>query len=103
MRTISEDLSPQLHDATIVTIVVDYATGVVTVGLRLSERGTPSAELKACGFTAVLLPRAEPWGHSASVNKAIVSDADDGVHLHLYLQSGDELAVHARTIEFLRS
>ena len=100
MRIINEDLSPRLHDATIVAIVVDYAMGVVTVGMRLSEPGTPNAELRASGFTALMLPRAALWGPSASVNTAIVSDADDGVCLHLYLQSGDKLVVHATMVEF---
>jgi hypothetical protein len=104
MRKISENQSPQLHDATIGMIVVDYAMGIVTIGLRLSEPGTPNAELRALGFSALHLPRAAPWGPSTSVNNAAIGDENaEGVHLHLYLQSGDELVVEARTIEFFRS
>ena len=62
MSKISQDLLSQLHDATVRTIVVDYATGAVTIGLRLSEHGTPAAELRALDFTALRLPRSEAWG-----------------------------------------
>ena len=103
MRKISQDLLPQLHDATVRTIVVDYATGAVTIGLRLSEHGTPGAELRALEFTALRLPRSEPWGKSTSVNKANISELDgNGVSLLLQLQSGDELAIEARAIEVIR-
>src|SRR6188768_3713638 len=103
MRKISQDLSPQLHDATVRTIVVDYATGAVTIGLRLSEHGTPAAELRALDFTALRLPRSEPWGQSTSVNKATISERDGhGVSLLLQLQSGDELAIEAKDFEINR-
>ena len=43
-------------------IVLDYATGAVTIGLRPSGYGTPAAELSAFDFTALRLPRSEAWG-----------------------------------------
>ena len=103
MRKISQNLLSRLHDATMRIIVLDYATGAVTIGLRPSGYGTPAAELSAFDFTALRLPRSEPWGQSTSVNKATISERDGhGVSLLLQLQSGDELVIEAKDFEMNR-
>ena len=84
-------------------IVLDYATGAVTIGLRPSGYGTPAAELSAFDFTALRLPRSEPWGQSTSVNKVTIPGRDGhGLSLLLQLLSGDELAIEANYFEINR-
>jgi len=90
-----------LHDATLKHISVEWREGTCEATLVLSSTPPCLASIKATSLCKLIVPRAEPWGPSVSVNWAGLQLQDDG---HLYtleieMQSGDTISMQARFIE----
>lgn len=79
-----------LHDATLLAVSMDWATSETKLLVLLSG-GIP-ATLAFQGVTSLLVPKAQPWGPSNSVNEAkSLSVGEYAVEM----QSGDELRISA--------
>ena len=85
-----------LHDATLVSISVDWAVGSASILLQPVMRdGAPdSVTIEATGVRYVEIPRRYPWGESVSVNKVEC----EGGRLIIQVQSGDSIVVGADEI-----
>lgn len=81
----------QMHDATLTTLEVDWAAGMLRVNFKQDKLNTTIA---ATGLTLLSLPREYPWGPSASVNGITVQKTDDGVLIKIEMQSGDLIRAH---------
>ena len=84
-----------LHDATLISINVDWRGGVARIELRLG--GGSIARVSAVGLRGITVPRSQPWGPSVSVNSArvAVGTEDGDARLSVEMQSGDEIIVDA--------
>ena len=80
-----------LHDAILLGVHLDWATGTTTVTLRTSESGVFDITISNC--TNVRLPRHEEWGRSGSVLSVAPLDGDLSNGLVLEMQSGDHLLI----------
>ena len=78
-----------LHDATLVSLEVDWASGNLRFNFRASMMGSPTICLVAHGLTMLKCPREHPWGRSVSVNTARAEKVDDEMLLFVEMQSGD--------------
>jgi hypothetical protein len=85
-----------LHDATLVSVSVDWVLGSASIHLRpVSRAGAPSAvTIEASGIRHVEIPRRSPWGPSVSVNQVI----GESGRLVIEVQSGDSIVVEADEI-----
>jgi hypothetical protein len=85
-----------LHDATLVSVSVDWALGSASIHMRPGRReGAPSAAtIEASGIRNVEIPRRSPWGPSVSVNHV----ACENGRLVIEVQSGDWIVVEADEI-----
>lgn len=82
-----------LHDATLETLSLDWATGRVEVVLR-SASGI--VILRASGVTHLVCPRLHPWGRSSSVNGVRGPRAKEGGFIvEIEMQSGDVIVILA--------
>lgn len=89
---------PNLHDAVLERLHVDWSAATVTVELH-PVPGEPIV-LTAYGVRELRVDRWEPWGPSAFVNSAEVHDAAPGqVHLRLQMQSGDQVLIVAEQFD----
>lgn len=91
-----------LHDAILDEIIVDWAVGAVRLRITPHDLYPEQAsEINASGLLALTLTRAEPWGPSARILECEgPSDAEDGRQLVITMQSGDEVSIVARHIDF---
>jgi len=78
-----------MHDATLVSIAVDWASGTLSCVFRVCRKGRNEAKLIASGLTLLHCPRSFPWGRSVSVNEMVLSDIGEGQVLKIEMQSGD--------------
>ena len=92
-----------MHDATLVSIAVDWAAGTLSCAFRVGGRN--EAKLIASGLTLLHCPRTFPWGKSVSVNKMSLSDVGEGQALSIEMQSGDviEANVHRAALTLIRA
>jgi hypothetical protein len=85
-----------LHDATLVNLEVDWASGDLRFKFRPSMMGSPTICLVAHGLTLLRCPREYPWGRSVSVNTARAEKADGEMLLSVEMQSGDVIEAKIR-------
>lgn len=89
---------PQLHDAVLSTIEINWVERVATLSFRRAD-GLVMAVVRSC--LSVVAPRHEPWGPSSSVNEVSVSSPGDGrALLNIEMQSGDCLVFEGAPIEW---
>ena len=92
---------PNLHDAVLEGIEVSW--GSATASIRLVVAGDPPLEvaLMFAGIREIHVPHDQPWGPSVFVNEVDHTDSDDksGVSMRIQMQSGDEIRVHAASLE----
>lgn len=92
----------RLHDATLVSIFVDWGAGTANILFRIA--GGLESVVSASGVSSLVVPREQPWGPSVSVNAALVSVTADGrTRLTIEMQSGDEIVVDASVLEISRT
>jgi hypothetical protein len=77
-----------LHDATLLTITVDWAEGTASVRLHPYSG---MVTIEASGLSHLDIPRRHPWGPSVSVNEVTLVDRT----LRVEMQSGDTLVIEA--------
>jgi hypothetical protein len=83
---------PNLHDATLFRVIVEWKAGVGELELDPVRGG--QLLIRARGLRELNLPRRQDWGPSVSVNEATVSVGDAGeIRLQIQMQSGDEIVV----------
>jgi hypothetical protein len=89
---------PNLHDAVLERLHVDWSAATVTVELH-PVPGEPIV-LTAYGVREVRVERWEPWGPSAFVNSAEIHEAAPGhVRLRLEMQTGDPVLIVAEQFD----
>ena len=81
------------HDATLLTIMIEWAEGRVTVQLQTSEG---ICALYFSGVRSIAIPRRQEWGPSSSILK--FKESAPGVW-NLAVQSGDTLEIEARELK----
>ena len=81
-----------LHDATLVGIVIGWAAGTAVINLWIS---TGPALITCEGLSQVNVARHQPWGQSASVDgiEAAITGS-----LNAQMQSGDLIQIDATRI-----
>jgi len=91
---------PNLHDATLESIEIDWRSGTATIRLSLVGDPPPTLALVLSGLRQVHVPRDEPWGPSVSVNAADYVDGSDAgdLSLRLEMQSGDQITLRAGSL-----
>jgi hypothetical protein len=90
---------PNLHDATLVDVRVDWQKGTASLEFATVWNGTVT--LRAIGLRELRIAREEPWGPSVSVNASefVPSAVPDGLDLRIEMQSGDDIRLRASSIE----
>jgi hypothetical protein len=90
----------QLHDATLVAVTADWASGETRIRVRLSEEAARGAEIHICGSSLLRYSRRQPWGPSVSINEVRLSSIEGGrKRLEIEIQSGDTIEVEGSTVE----
>ena len=93
-----------LHDATLESIDLKWASGELVITLRKSTFECPSPILiKAINTSELTCPRRFPWGESVSINEIRGSRSVDGDMkiLDIEIQSGDVIHFEATDIILL--
>lgn len=94
-------MSPELHDATLLSVTVDWPAR--SAALRFRRHEGP-VTLVVSFLTRLELPRAEPWGPSSSVSSVDRAGGDGApVRFSLEMQSGDVLVVEGAYAEWVGS
>ena len=90
----------RLHDATLVSIALDWSSGEARLVLRLSENPPRTAQLVAIQVFSMHCPRAQPWGASVSVNgvQHVIDTTTKRERLAIEMQSGDTIALEAMRV-----
>jgi hypothetical protein len=81
---------PKLHDATLETLELHWAEGIVRIRLSTGINGTGVVILEASGVLRAVCPRVLPWGQSDSVNEVKLEQVENGRLLSIEMQSGDQ-------------
>jgi len=90
----------RLHDATLVAVTTEWASGETLVRVRLSEEAARGAEVRVTGTTLLRCPREQPWGHSVSINEARLLSLQGGrKRLEIEVQSGDVIEIEGSALE----
>jgi hypothetical protein len=87
-----------LHDATLASLEVDWASGELRFNFEVSIGATTSVCLVAHEFTFLKCPREFPWGESVSVNWARADKADKELLLVVEMQSGDLIEARVKDV-----
>lgn len=100
MRLTEPETLPDLHDATLVGLELQWSQGTVVVTVRTAAG---PVELAMSNITQLQCTRTMPWGASVSIDKArIVSLAPDSsstvFELVIEIQSGDHIRIIGRAI-----
>jgi hypothetical protein len=93
---------PNLHDAILERIEIDWEAAIATLHLSpVGDRLPPTLALVFRGLREVQVPRYEPWGPSIYVNDTEYEDGSDehDLTLRLEMQSGDEIRLRAASLE----
>lgn len=87
-----------MHDWTFVTLMVEWAEGLVTFTFRNSS-GT-EVFLIAEGLVNLKIPKREAWGQSISINEVEgpILLENGNSYLVIEIQSGDKIELEARSI-----
>lgn len=90
--------SEELHDATLVSLEVDWIKGELRCNFKISIGGKTDAQILAHGLRSLDCPRLHPWGRSISVNDVRVEKMDHEVLLVIEMQSGDVIEATAQDL-----
>ena len=91
-------MTPDLHDATLTLIEVDWVEKLATLTFQRSK-GAVIVAVLSC--SRLILPRDEPWGPSSSVNLIEVEEGGRvPVRLSIEMQSGDVILIEGEEIEW---
>jgi hypothetical protein len=94
------ELWNRLHDATLVSVNFDWATGSTVIALRTGLPEAPSVAIMAEGTTILRFARKLPWGESVSINEVRGPAAhENGSRLEIEMQSGDVLELEALSMK----
>jgi hypothetical protein len=87
-----------MHDWTLVSVLVHWATGIVDITFKNEQ--SKVVQLIATGFINLHIPRQEDWGSSVSVNEVdgprLLENGNS--YLCLEIQSGDKIELEAKSI-----
>ncbi|WNZ59714.1 hypothetical protein QEG98_27220 [Myxococcus sp. MxC21-1] len=90
----------RLHDATLVSVTTEWASGETHVRVRLSEEAARGAEIHVTGATLLRCPREQPWGPSVSINEVRLLAQQNGLQrLEIEVQSGDVIEIEGDTVD----
>ncbi|NOJ56380.1 MULTISPECIES: hypothetical protein [Myxococcus] len=90
----------RLHDATLVSVTTEWASGETHVRVRLSEEAARHAEIHVTGSTLLRCSREQPWGPSVSINEVRHLSIQDGwQRLEIEIQSGDVIEIEGDAVE----
>jgi hypothetical protein len=90
MRTEAKFMELPLHDATLESICFDWQSGTVSMNVHIADGS--SSTLQFSSVKNLEVPRALPWGPSASINSQTHSNLE---RYEIELQSGDRILVVA--------
>jgi hypothetical protein len=92
-----------LHDASLLELRVDWQRGSVTVPLIVVGEEF-DINVIATGLRELTVPHAKPWGRSEYVDSVVgpVPVGDGLQRVTIGMQSGDEIQIDARQIEFVK-
>lgn len=94
VRSTAAPWPPSLHDASLLEVRFDWVAG--EVALRFRTAGPVEVVLAVTEVSALLAPRGEAWGRSASVLTTRFIDDDPDLGLVVEMQSGDALVVSGK-------
>jgi hypothetical protein len=88
-----------MHDWTLLSIVVEWMKGIVTITFDTSEYN--QVTLTAEELVELVIPKHNEWGESVSVNRVRgpVQLENGNFHLALEIQSGDTISLEAKSIQ----
>lgn len=88
------------HDATLLAITTDWASGETRLRVRLCDDPARDAEIRVTGTALLHCPREHPWGPSVSINEVRVHAIEGGrVRLEVEVQSGDVVEIVGEAAE----
>lgn len=95
--------SLELHDATLLSVALDWRTGTAALNFRTANVSAPNAVIRGIATRLLQCPRERIWGPSVSVNKTTFEESGvDGVRrLEIEMQTGDVIVLVAERIELL--
>ncbi len=91
-------LQPNLHDATLNNLSLEWQAAVVSLKFRISVFAPETATLHAEGVTHLKCSLLMPWGPSSSVNAAILETRASDQLLTIEMQSGDVIEICCREV-----
>lgn len=80
-----------LHDATLVNLEVEWASGELRCNFKVSTGDRTLVRLLAHGLTSLSCPWHLPWGRIVSVNHAHAIRSATEIVVVIELQSGDNI------------
>ena len=90
----------RLHDAILISVSMEWASGDACARVRLSEEPARTAEIHVRGSTLLRCPRVQPWGPSVSINEVrVLSRQDERIRLEIEVQSGDVVEIEGDVVE----
>lgn len=93
---------PNLHDAVLERVAVDWERASVAIDLTRVPGG--ATRLLLAGLVSLRLSHREEWGPSAYVNEVRLDELADGrFELRIEMQSGDPITVIARSLAVVPS
>jgi hypothetical protein len=94
---------PNLHDAILESIEIDWEGATAILRLGLVGDPPPKLALVCSGLREAHIPHDEPWGPSVSVNAAEYAEGSDegDLILRLEMQSGDEIKLRAASLAII--
>lgn len=95
--------SPELHDATLLSVALDWRSGTAALHFRTANVSAPNAVISGIATRLLQCPREMMWGPSVSVNRTMFEESGvDGVpRLEIEMQTGDVIVLVAERIEFV--
>lgn len=100
MDSPAHSLWQNLHDATLVSLSLNWASGEARLELRAGLSSAARLLIEADGTALLQCPRRCPWGESVSINevRGPINAPHAGMHLEIEMQSGDVLTLEAEAI-----
>lgn len=89
----------RFHDATLLAITTDWASGETRLRVRVWEEAAREVEIRIANTTLLHCPREQPWGPSVSINHVRINAIEAGrVRLEIEIQSGDVVEIVGDTV-----
>lgn len=89
-----------LHDASLIAVSIECASGETVVRMRLHEESARDARIHVTGLTLLGCPRERPWGPGVSINEVRLFSLEDGrTRLEIEVQCGDLIEIEGETVE----